>query len=381
MTAISAGNATLIVLLLVVVAVLIAGSILGQPVLLSYVETESMEPTLEPGDGFVAIPAEVAGPVEEGDVVTFEAQQLHGGGLTTHRVVGTTEHGYVTKGDANPVTDQSGNEPHVTDGQIVAKALQIDGRVVVIPHLGTGVVGVQSALETAQFQLARLLGTTAVLGTQGLAYVLFAFGVSFLVVSSLLERGTRTRAGRSRTRSRKDVYDVGAVVIAFALLVAVATVGTMVVASGSHEYGIVSAEFDSDRPDVIPTGETERLDYTLHSGGVLPMVTVVEPASEGIEVEPREHHLTHNGTSNVTLSITAPPETGYYLRSVSEYRYFAVLPPSIVVALHGMHPWLAIGAVTAVVVGAFTLPLVLLIGTDGRIRVRERRRKSKSGLL
>ena len=365
----------------VIIAVLLAGSILGQPILLSYVETGSMEPILEAGDGFIAIPAEVAGPIEEGDVVTFDAQDIQGGGLTTHRVVEETEYGYETKGDGNPFTDQDGGEPHVTDGQIVAKALQVNGEVVAIPHLGTAVLSVQNALETAQFRLGRLLGTRAVLGSQGLSYLLFAFGVGFLLVSWIRERGKRTRDRSSRKRTRKGVYDVGTLVIVFALLIGVVTAGTMVSTSETHEYGVISAEFDSDRPDVISTGETEQLNYTLTSGGILPMVAIVEPASEGVEVAPHEHYLEHNGTSNVTFALTAPPETGHYLRSVSEYRYFAVLPPSIIVALHEIHPWLALGTVTTVVVAAFTLPFVLLVGTDGRIRVRERTRKSKSGWL
>jgi hypothetical protein len=42
---------------------------------LTYVETGSMEPTLEPGDGFVAIPAELAGPIDEGDVINNLAER------------------------------------------------------------------------------------------------------------------------------------------------------------------------------------------------------------------------------------------------------------------------------------------------------------------
>ncbi|OSO90460.1 hypothetical protein B9H04_17005, partial [Halorubrum ezzemoulense DSM 17463] len=44
-----------------VVVSLVVGQLLGQPVLLSYVETGSMQPTLAPGDGFVAVPAQLAG--------------------------------------------------------------------------------------------------------------------------------------------------------------------------------------------------------------------------------------------------------------------------------------------------------------------------------
>lgn len=89
---------TLQVAAVLVVASLIVGQYLGQPILLSYVETGSMQPVLNPGDGFVAIPTPIAGGIGVGDVVTFDAQEIEGGGLTTHRVVEETERGYITRG-------------------------------------------------------------------------------------------------------------------------------------------------------------------------------------------------------------------------------------------------------------------------------------------
>jgi signal peptidase I len=88
-----------------VVLLFVLGQLPGQPILLSYVATGSMEPTMDAGDGFVAVPSAVTGPPSEGDVVVFDARELHDGGLTTHRVVDETDEGDVTKGDANPFTD------------------------------------------------------------------------------------------------------------------------------------------------------------------------------------------------------------------------------------------------------------------------------------
>ena len=79
------------VLLIGFVAAMLIGQQLGQPIVLGFVLTGSMnaQPAeMSPGDGFIAVPPAIAGDVGEGDVVTFEAQQLQGGGLTTHRVVG-----------------------------------------------------------------------------------------------------------------------------------------------------------------------------------------------------------------------------------------------------------------------------------------------------
>jgi len=117
-------GATLI--LVVFVVAMILGQLLGQPILLGFVLTGSMdaEPAnMAPGDGFVAIPPVFVDDIETGDVVTFNARELQGGGLTTHRVVGQTEEGYITRGDANPFTDQDGPEPPVREAQIVAVIL------------------------------------------------------------------------------------------------------------------------------------------------------------------------------------------------------------------------------------------------------------------
>ncbi|SNR32076.1 signal peptidase I [Halorubrum vacuolatum] len=150
------------VIALIVVIALVIGQLTGQPVLLGYVTSESMSPTLEAGDGFIAVPAFAAGEIRSGDVVVFDAVELQGGGLTTHRVVEVTDEGYVTRGDNNPFRDQEGDEPLVTDDRIVATALQVNGQVVRIPGFGTGIETVTGAAESAQLTAATALGVFVV---------------------------------------------------------------------------------------------------------------------------------------------------------------------------------------------------------------------------
>ncbi|MFO7928017.1 MAG: S26 family signal peptidase [Halobacteriota archaeon] len=365
--------------LLLAVAAILVGQFYGTPVLLSFVETGSMAPTIEAGDGFVAVPTAVAGPVEEGDVVTFDARNLHGGGLTTHRVVGETDEGYVTQGDANAVTDQDDTEPHVSDGQIKAKALQIDGEVVAIPHLGTAVMGIQSGLERIQGGLAATFGTSAFLGAQGLSYLLFGFGILVYAIGLFEEHSGRPRDDRSRSRSRPHIYDGRRIVLLSILFMAVVSMGTMGAMSGTERIDIVSASFDSERPTVIPAGEQRQWNDTFYNGGVFPVVTTLEPTSNGIETGPPDHVLLPRGESaNVTVTVTAPPETGSYIRSYREYRYFMVLPPSVILALHEVHPWLAMGAVTGVISALFVAPVLFVTGF-GTVRTRERKRESPTG--
>ena len=365
-----------VVVLLLLVAALLAGQVLGQPILLSYAETDSMEPTIDAGDGFVAIPAELSGSIEEGDVIVFEAEEVHGGDITTHRVVGETEAGYITRGDANPFTDQDDGEPPVTDGQVLGTALQVNGEVVVVPQLGTGVSTVQAYITGLQQRIAMALGMPALAQIQWVAF-LFLLVSAGAFLSGLLG-GERRQRDRRRARSRKGVYNVGLVIGVLTLLIVATAAGTMLAAGGTQEYGVVSAEFESDREDVIPQGETVTWTVTTQNSGVLPSYAVTEPASTGVEVGTERQYLPPRSDAEATVSITAPPETGYYIRSVAEYRYLAVLPPSVIYGLHSIHPWLAIGIISGVIGAAFALPLVVLFGT-GTVRTREPRRTILGG--
>ncbi|GAB7013190.1 signal peptidase I [Halolamina salina] len=360
-----------------VVASLLLGQVLGTPVLLGYVETGSMEPTLEPGDGFVAVPDAVAGDVEEGDVIVFRAEELQGGGLTTHRVVGETERGYITQGDANPFTDQDGDEPPVKEGQIVAEALQIGGSVVVIPNLGTVVTGLQSSFGAVQQRLAVLTGSRALLGTQGLAYALL--GLSALLYLYDLVAGGGEARDRSRDRDRDQGISPALVVVVLAGVLVASATAAMVVPAGTQQFGVVSAEFASENPTVIRQGESATVPYTVPNGGLLPIVTYLEPGSEGVTVSPDRVRVAGRERATVEMTLSAPDETGYYRRFVTERRYLAVLPGPVIDTLYGVHPWLPIVVIDAGLAGFVALLGLVVLG-GRRVRVRERdSRHSRAG--
>ncbi|MEA1930023.1 MAG: S26 family signal peptidase [Euryarchaeota archaeon] len=360
-----------ITIAIVVILALVAGQLLGQPVLLSYVETESMSPTMEPGDGFVPIPVQIAGPIEDDDVVVFEAEELHGGGLTTHRVVGETDRGYITRGDGNPFTDQDGDEPPVREPQIVAKALQVNGQVIVIPGFGTGVERVQSVLDTTQRQLAAALGVRSLVDTQTLALSFFIGTLLWYVVGERRDNHPE-RAGRGT--SRETGLDTRVLVGGCALLLVVTATVAMVAPAGTHEYGIVSASFESDQPTVIPQGESAEVAYPVDNGGFIPTVSYIEPSSEGVAVRPHTLTVQPRATETATVQLDAPSETGYYRRYVTEHRYLAVLPEPVIRSLYTIHPWLPIAAIDALIGGSFYLFGRILVGTD-RLRIRTRSRE------
>jgi signal peptidase len=357
-----------------VVVALVAGQVLGYPVLLGYVETGSMEPTLDPGDGFVAVPTAVDGDIEEGDVVVFRAENLNGGGLTTHRVVGETDRGYVTRGDANPFTDQDGDEPPVKRAQIVAKALQVNGGVVVVPGVGTAVSGVQQAVAETQRRLAVATGSRSLLGTQGLTYLLFALSVLLYVVDLLIADG-RSR-DRSRDRDRSTGVSAGLVVAGLAALLVVSASAAMLVPAGSQQYGLVSAEFASENPTVVQQGGATTIEYVAPNGGLVPVVVYLEPGSDGVSVGEDARYVRGGGQATGDVTLSVPDDTGYYRRYVTEHRYLAVLPVPVLDALHRLHPWLAFVAVNATVASVVAVAGAALL--RGR-RVRVRSRDSRHG--
>jgi len=351
---------------------MVLGQALGQPVLLGFVTSGSMEPTIDTGDGFVAIPPAVAGPVEEGDVVTFRAEEIQGGGLTTHRVVEETDRGYVTRGDANPFTDQDGGEPPISETQIVAVVWQPGGEVATIPGVGTFVTGTQSVMATTQRTLAAALGTRSLLGTQGLAYLLVALSVLAYAADFLLADDR----DRQRDTSRAEGTSVRLVIGVFAAAIVLSATASMVVPAGPQEFGVVSAESDSPGLRVIEQGTSESAPYIVPNGGFVPSVTYIEPTTEGIDVEPSKVVVPPRSSVNATLTLRAPPETGYYRQFVVEHRYLLVLPESTIDALYGLHPWLPILAIDALLGGSFYLLGVTLVDT-GRIRSRTREGPSR----
>lgn len=348
----------------VVVAVLL-GAVLGQPILVGFVETGSMRPTLAPGDGFVAIPEPVAGPPEPGDVVTYRAETLHGGGLTTHRVVGRTADGYVTRGDHNPFTDQQGGEPTVDRSQVVAVAWQVDGHVVVLPVLGAAVTTARDLLGAAASAVGLRADSRQV--AVGLAVL---FGSAY-VLDELLAAG-RTDRETGRDRSRDVGYDAGRVLAVGVLLVVGVATLSMVVPTGTATLTYDSVSADRAVSGGIPAGGERQVPLHLQNPAVVPSVVVLEtpdgaPLSrDAVVLAPRER-------ATVNVTVAAPATPGRYEQRIVQRRYLGVLPVGVLRALDAVHPWLAVATVDALVGAVVAVAGRLLLGR-GRRRLRPVRR-------
>lgn len=118
---------SIICVLLVLIALLFVGAALpGTNYSIKTVLSGSMEPVIRVGSVIVVRPT---GSYEIGDIITFETRR--GSGIpTTHRIEDIRVEGgrpiYITKGDANPITDIT----EVREADIIGKT------IFSIPYLG-----------------------------------------------------------------------------------------------------------------------------------------------------------------------------------------------------------------------------------------------------
>ena len=344
------------------------GQALGQPVLLSYVETGSMAPTIPPGEGFVAIPAALAGPIERGDVVTFRAESVGGGGLTTHRVVGERNGGFVTQGDANPFTDQAGGEPPVSHARIVAVALSVNGEVVTIPALGAVATTLRDGLDGVARPIAATTGI-AVPAARSVA----AFGIA--AVAALLIDDDAD--GPEREADRESGLRGSQVALLVAAAVALAATAAMALPAGTHAYDVVSAEQDAPGPRVIAAGSDETTNYTVANGGLVPVVSYLS-GGEGVTVSEERVRVAGGSARNASATLSVPDETGLYRRTLTEDRYLAILPGGLLDALHGVHPAAPI-AVIDLLLGSLAYGGVYGALGGGRAKSRDARKSRGIG--
>jgi signal peptidase len=339
---------------------IVFGTLLGQPVGLAFVESGSMEPTLAPGDGFIAVPTPLAGEIDEGDVVTFRSV-TDGGRLTTHRVVGETDAGFVTRGDANPFTDQADGEPPVPRDRIVAVALQVDGGVVVVPAVGAMVSGARGLLST--------VGGTVGVGDDPtrLAVVVVVTLLSVLVLDSLLAApgGRHTE----RETDRRDGTSVRRVLLQGIALVVVVATTVMLLSSGGATVPYDSVGPDEPSEGGLAAGSDGTLPVEVTNSGLVPAVAFLDAPGERGTIEDGVVRLGPRMSATVNVSVAVPSTPGRYEQSVVQHRYVWMLPVPVLRALHALHPWVAVAAVNTVL--AFTLGLVgrFLVGR-GRLRLR-----------
>lgn len=313
----------------------------GSPVQVSYVHSESMEPAIGTHDGFLILPADT---VEPGDIVTFHSSQRDA--FVTHRIVGESDRGYMTKGDNNPTTDQAAGHAYVAREQITGEVATFRGRPIVIPNYGI-------AVQTARHHQIPILGALSAL---------------FI---GLVVRGNASTARRSR-----DVERVCDVIPPLFLIAIVCATGLILWGAHVEELEFVAVQGGSPAPQTIPVGEPATTTVELERSGSAFTQTVI--STRGGTLTER---TTDGTTTTAQLRVPAQPTPGTHTVRVAIAQYPAVLPAELLGRLHGIHPAAAaLGASTVVLAPVYVL---YLLTVDGRTPIRSTRsrwlRRSREG--
>lgn len=307
---------------LVVVALIVLSLVVGVPARVGYVTSGSMAPSLSAGDGYVLVTVDEPRP---GDIVTYRSDAQ--GELVTHRIVDETADGYLTRGDANPTTDQAAGIDPVDRSQILGTVLTIGGTPLAVPGLG----GLVTALSQHVWAVVAVAGIVAV-----------------------LSGGTAIP-----TRSVVYVRDVAHPVLG---VVFVGCFVALLVASSTYHLSWLVVDDAPDAVDELPAGE--QTTRTVHVDLAKPPITHAVVEADGMTVLQR----TTTG-SRLDLRVRMPSRArGAYTTTVRVYPYPAVLPRSTLVDLHRIHPVAAVLASLGVVFG----PVFALYGAffQGRTPIR-----------
>lgn len=317
-------------IVIIVVAILLIPA--GSPVQLSYVSSDSMEPALQEGDGYVLVPA---GQVQQGDVVTYRSPRSDE--HVTHRVVDVTDDGLVTKGDANDVTDQSTGEPHVQRSAVVGEVLTVAGTVLAIPNLG-------AATAYVNRHLLELVG---------------------VATAALLLRELRREPDTSNQRPIR----VGEIVVPLLVGVGVLAVVMVFVAASSHSLTYVAVNGDTDHAQRLTVGEPATKPVLLE--GDAPPFSHRIVSADGMQIEKVE---ADGEKIRLSVSVPPPPKTGPYTKRVRVHHYPATLPQPMLRQLHAVHPFVAAVFSVGSVLGPLSGLAMLLVDSRQPIRTPRSRR-------
>lgn len=283
---------------------------------LTYVFSNSMEPTINTYDVFLVLPADK---VTIGDIILFRSVKLDKP-LITHRIIAERTNGYITKGDNSPSDDQSVGEPPVTMERIIGRVLTINGQPLLI-H------GVGKYLE--EFQLAS--------GKYGkfLSAGLIALGIIFALGDTIFPKRKRQGLYRFRLKTLYRIIAIlfiGSIVIGILLGSRINTIKYLV----SQNPGNVVNHIKVKEPGHITVSYTNKsLMPVWHFSNAINPIAI---SSAPILIMPME-------TANIELTIKPHQETGWYSGYVKLYNYPTILPYDTINFLQQRSPLLALFAI------------------------------------
>lgn len=312
--------------------------ILNAPLLIAYIKSDSMSPTLNKNDlVFINI---FDRNFEVGDIVVFNSN----GDWICHRIVKETTDGYITKGDRNIATDQFSGKETVGDDKIIGKILSLNGDPIRFP-LGGSVEILEGSLASNKLLL----------------FFILALG-GFLMLS----KGEEKRKGKKYFRIKTTTL-----FIVFSLLLITVFSLANVIAFEKREitYGTTSA--GGLREDWVFPGESFSRQIEFENHGSYPYLYFPDSESPNLKFE-KEGFILYPGQSKILeVQVFAPEDTNLHTEKLVVTKYIPLLPTEIIEALN-VHPYLPILAMD-LEISLILLAIYFLGNFEGEvIKIRKR---------
>ena len=281
----------------------VLGALMNRPVFVSYITSNSMEPTLKKGDLILMTP--IFFDLKKGDIIVFYSN----GEWVCHRIYSEISGGFITKGDNNIATDQQSGKDLVKKEDIAGKVIVVFDRPAKVPEVGNYISDVSEfAWKHKTLMLA----------------IFFIAGIVEIFVGG---RGQRKK--RRKRRSIKIHSDQIFLISSFTLLLLATFSGTVWIGSETIQYGVTSA--GGLREEWVLPGQVFERNLTISNNLYYPMVYAVRGGEKSVV---RDFFVLWPGESRtLTVSIKAPTETRIYEEKILVARYFPVLPPDAVYRL------------------------------------------------
>jgi signal peptidase len=299
----------------VVAIALLVANFKGIPVL-SYVYSNSMESVIQVNDGFIVLPQRA---LKVGDIIMYRPVSLQASYIT-HRIVGITEYGYITKGDNAPCQDQDSGEPAVDKDRIVGRVVTIDGRPIVFPGLGKFSSCIHSGLEKYFIKLSMVF-----------------LGLGIITALFPRKRSNRMRKVRYRLRLRHIYHGIMLIAVIF-------TVISVCMGSKISKIRYLVSEYPAKTGDQVEQNKSGQLIMTIKNMGFFPVWTIISA-----EVPLQAHDLVQcimpRHEEKMILDVLPQQKTGIYYGYIRVSKYPVFLPRAWMVLMHRIHPAMATIAV------------------------------------
>lgn len=323
---------------ILVIVALLTGVVFLTPYGLGYPTSDSMEPTLSQEDIYFVVPATNFG---TGDIVVFDQSQTESGlqRSTVHRIVGETNNGYITQGDANERTDQETGAPPVTEKQIDGRVLTIGGQPVTVPN--------SYQLTEKVIQNSRLIG---------------ALGVLLVVLPYLKDMFTSQLENRDPSRP----LQTGEVLTIVPIIVFISLVLFLYLTPSVHVWTAVATTEDVAEQSQInvpinePVDEEVSLNYSTQTDFVVAL-----PEIRGGTIQSTEYG---EGTIDIQMEVGPYKTKGPKETQILFYEYPGILPADWIQTVHSVHPFVACLVVSGTVVFPISF-LLLIIMPGGPMRI------------